>query len=158
VLLRLCDPFVEPLSGKAWGKLDAGCAPTPAGVSRRTRVRAAVAGPLDSERSRAAARGRRYVTDSRRLSFAEDAKLAAEFEEQRRLLAERAASGGAAGPPAYHFVCECFFLTAKGLHLGLVKLLADWHMLLMARARLARSSRAAAQRSECPQYAPRAQV
>ena len=23
VLLRLCDPFLEPLSGKAWGKLDA---------------------------------------------------------------------------------------------------------------------------------------
>jgi hypothetical protein len=25
VLLRLCDPFLEPLSGKAWGKLDPGC-------------------------------------------------------------------------------------------------------------------------------------
>ncbi len=24
VLLRLCDPFLEPLSGKAWGKVDAG--------------------------------------------------------------------------------------------------------------------------------------
>ena len=23
VLLRLCDPFLEPMSGKAWGKLDA---------------------------------------------------------------------------------------------------------------------------------------
>lgn len=26
VLLRLCDPFLEPLSGKAWGKLDPKCA------------------------------------------------------------------------------------------------------------------------------------
>ena len=25
VLLKLCDPFLEPLSGKAWGKLDPGC-------------------------------------------------------------------------------------------------------------------------------------
>ena len=24
VLLSLCDPFLEPLSGKAWGKLDPG--------------------------------------------------------------------------------------------------------------------------------------
>ena len=68
-----------------------------------------------------------------RLSFEEDAKLAADFDEQRRVLAERAAEGAAAGPANYHFVCECFFLTAKGLHLGLVKLLADWRMLLMAR-------------------------
>ena len=69
-----------------------------------------------------------------RLSFVEDAKLAADFEEQRRLLAERAASGASAGPASYHFICECFFLTAKGLHLGLVKLVSDWRMLLMARA------------------------
>ena len=73
-----------------------------------------------------------------RLSFAEDAKLAADFEEQRRLLAEREASGASAGSPSYHFICDCFFLTAKGLHLGLVKLLSDWRMLLMARASLAK--------------------
>lgn len=24
VFLRLCDPFLEPLAGKAWGKIDAG--------------------------------------------------------------------------------------------------------------------------------------
>ena len=84
-----------------------------------------------------AARGCRYVTNNSRLSFAEDAKLAADFEEQRRLLAERAASGASAGSPSYHFICDCFFLTAKGLHLGLVKLLSDWRMLLMARAFLA---------------------
>ena len=37
---------------------------------------------------------------------AEDAKLAADFEEQRRLLAERAASGASAGLLSYHFICE----------------------------------------------------
>ena len=25
VLLKLCDPFLEPLSGKAWGKVDPRC-------------------------------------------------------------------------------------------------------------------------------------
>ena len=29
VLLRLCDPFLEPMSGKAWGKLDARHVPVP---------------------------------------------------------------------------------------------------------------------------------
>lgn len=24
VLLKMCEPFLEPLSGKAWGKVDAG--------------------------------------------------------------------------------------------------------------------------------------
>ena len=24
VLLQMCEPFLEPLSGKAWGKVDAG--------------------------------------------------------------------------------------------------------------------------------------
>ena len=27
VLLKLCDPFLEPLSGKAWGKVDPRCGP-----------------------------------------------------------------------------------------------------------------------------------
>ena len=26
VLLRCCEPFLEPMSGKAWGKVDARCA------------------------------------------------------------------------------------------------------------------------------------
>ncbi len=27
--------------------------------------------------------------------------------------------------PEYHFICECFFMTAKSLHLGVVKLVND---------------------------------
>lgn len=88
----------------------------------------------------------RYVTHQGRLSFEEDAKLGADFEEQRRLVAERAAGGAAAGPPFYHFICDCFFLTAKGLHLGLVKLLADWRMLLMARPASGLSKRSCARK------------
>lgn len=37
VLLRLCEPFVDPLSGKAWGKLD-----TRWGLSRRSAAAAHV--------------------------------------------------------------------------------------------------------------------
>ena len=32
---------------------------------------------------------------------------------------------GAAGTPDYHFICECFFLTARALHLGVCKLVND---------------------------------
>lgn len=31
----------------------------------------------------------------------------------------------AGNAPSYHFICESFFLTAKGLHLGLVKAITD---------------------------------
>ncbi len=38
----------------------------------------------------------------------------------------RPGSAGAAGNgPSYHFICECFFLTAKGLHLGLSKAITE---------------------------------
>lgn len=34
-------------------------------------------------------------------------------------------SAAAKGGHSYHFICECFFLTAKGLHLGLIKAITD---------------------------------
>ena len=34
--------------------------------------------------------------------------------------------GGIPGPgSSYHFICECFFLTAKGLHLGLIQAITE---------------------------------
>lgn len=58
-----------------------------------------------------------------RISFAEDTRLNADTEEQAAL-AERMQSGAQAGTaPEYHFICECFFLTAKGLHLGLLRII-----------------------------------
>ena len=65
-----------------------------------------------------------YVTGSRRIDHKEDTKLAVDAEEQEALL-ERMRSGASASMPAYHFICECFFLTAKGLHLGFVKAVQD---------------------------------
>lgn len=112
VLLKMCEPFLEPLSGKAWGKVDAG-----------------------------------YVTNSTRISFQEETKLNMEAEEEKTYLQQRRASqegasssasgsagatgscpgsaGAAGNGPSYHFICECFFLTAKGLHLGLSKAITE---------------------------------
>ena len=68
---------------------------------------------------------RRYVLTSQRITFAEDTRLNADAEEQASL-AQRLQSGEQAGgaPQAHHFICECFFLTAKGLHLGLQRVIS----------------------------------
>ena len=76
----------------------------------------------------------RYVSTGRRLDFKDETKLAVDAEEQRAVL-ERQASNQAASTPSYHFICEAFFMTAKGLHLGLVKMIQDQYNL--ARVRLA---------------------
>ncbi|KAL4426229.1 hypothetical protein ABPG77_009844 [Micractinium sp. CCAP 211/92] len=84
VLLKLCEPFIDPLSGKAWGKLDV-----------------------------------RYSCDpSARLHHGpDDTRLHATSEETAQWFAS-------VGPPAdgkYHFICECFFMAARALQMGLKK-------------------------------------
>ena len=61
-------------------------------------------------------------------------------EEQEALL-ERMRSGASASTPAYHFICECFFLTAKGLHLGFVKAVQDLYSIARVRIHLLPCSR-----------------
>lgn len=65
---------------------------------------------------------------SSRLDYKEDTKLAVDAEEQRAVT-ERLKSGYTASTPSYHFICECFFLTAKGLHLGIIKMIQDMYNL-----------------------------
>lgn len=65
---------------------------------------------------------------SRRIDHKDDTRLAVDAEEQRAVQ-ERLNSGNAASTPTYHFICECFFLTAKGLHLGLIKIIQDLYNL-----------------------------
>ena len=65
------------------------------------------------------------MTLNTRLDFGEETRLNLEAEEQAQL-AERQASGSQASP-APHFICETFFLTARALHLGYVKVVADVH-------------------------------
>ena len=79
----------------------------------------------------------RYVTNNTRISFQEETKLNMEAEEEKTYLQQRRASqegasssasssaGAAGNGPSYHFICECFFLTAKGLHLGLSKAITE---------------------------------
>ena len=64
------------------------------------------------------------MTANPRLDLREETKLAVDAEEQRAVL-ERLASGAGASTPPYHFICEAFFLAARGLHLGLVKVIQD---------------------------------
>ena len=86
VLLRACEPFADPASGRAWGKLDAS-----------------------------------YVAAGR-IDWSGDTRLAAD-EGQARAWAERVVGERAAGAaPPYHFVCECFWATAKATALGPVRL------------------------------------
>jgi hypothetical protein len=87
------------------------------------------------------------VTNNTRISFQEETKLNMEAEEEKTYMQQRRASqegasssastsagvagsrpgsaGAAGNGPSYHFICECFFLTAKGLHLGLSKAITE---------------------------------
>lgn len=76
---------------------------------------------------------RSYITGSKRIDHKEDTKLAVDAEEQEALI-ERMASGSAASAPSYHFICECFFLTARSLHLGFVKTVQDTYNVARVRS------------------------
>eukprot|EP00899_Mesostigma_viride_P025856 jgi/Mesvir1/6455/Mv19535-RA.2 len=56
-----------------------------------------------------------YVLRDVRLKFSDLTKLAASSEEDKK---------------SYHFICECFFLTARGLNLGLIKVITVYEELL----------------------------
>ena len=94
VLLKLCDPFLDPLLGKAWGRLDARYVSDPA------------------------ARGACVEDDTRLGATSEAVAVWAAAD------ADGAGDGdGAAAlqPRQYHFICEAFFLTASALRLSLGK-------------------------------------
>ena len=87
LLVKLCEPFVDPHSGKAWPHVT-----------------------LD------------YVLNNDRLSFQDETRLAMASSEAEEL--QKKGTGEQSGhPPPYHFICECFFMTLKALHLGTVKLI-----------------------------------
>ena len=85
VLLRLCRPFMDPSSGKAWARLDV-----------------------------------RYISDprSRGCAFEEDTRLGLPQSELQEWVQESVLPND---PTSYHFICECFFLTANALRLGIFK-------------------------------------
>lgn len=62
----------------------------------------------------------RYL-ESGRLDFKDETKLSMDAEEykawQQRTTSEQSASTSSS-PPQFHFICDCFFLTMKALHLG----------------------------------------
>ena len=68
------------------------------------------------------------------------AQLRMEQEERQRLLSSQAvtpnngasiSSASTSSPPQkYSFICECFFLTARVLNLGLLKALSDFKLVM----------------------------
>lgn len=65
----------------------------------------------------------------------QDAKLAASVQEEDAWIKQQQqqqqpngiseGNTGAASDGSWHFVCECFFMTAKALHLGIIKMIDD---------------------------------
>lgn len=52
-------------------------------------------------------------------------------EENRMLLSQEASSSGNSGEKVkYSFICECFFMTARALNLGLLKSFSDFKHLV----------------------------
>ncbi|KAH9556760.1 hypothetical protein CY35_07G047100 [Sphagnum magellanicum] len=109
VMLKLCDPFLD------------------ASLSKKGKIEAS------------------YVLRKGRLDFSGLTAILATSEELRHLQAEEASTstlnnpqsdlpGPAASKPADHsnfsFICECFFLTARVLNLGLIKALLDFKTLV----------------------------
>ncbi|KAG6550550.1 hypothetical protein Mapa_007919 [Marchantia paleacea] len=134
VMLRLCEPFLDPQSSKK-DKIDAGY------VLHKGRVDFSSLTALHATSEEVA----KWV-DKRNFARAEgfrQAQLQKEQEELRRLQSHEAttsnngAHNSLSGPGQaaseqvnYSFICECFFLTARVLNLGLMKALSDLKTLL----------------------------
>ena len=73
----------------------------------------------------------RYVQGSSRLDYTEETRLHFSPEEQKAW-EERVNSGGEAESLSGfspHFICECYFMTAKALHMGFSKLFSHFSYL-----------------------------
>lgn len=80
-----------------------------------------------------------YVACSRLRAGGEDTRMAATASEAADWAAGVEASmapGGAGGAWPWHFVCECFFLTSRAMHLGVVRCFCDLDALLADVARV----------------------
>ncbi|KAL3145548.1 hypothetical protein ABBQ32_003373 [Trebouxia sp. C0010 RCD-2024] len=124
VLLKMCEPFLDPLSGKAWGKVNAGYVTD----SRRVDFQ-------DTTKLNMHAEEQRKYLQQRRSSHegASSSNQAGAVPTSPSPAGVGPSPGGrpssAGGAPGagsgYHFICECFFLTAKGLSLGLIKAITE---------------------------------
>jgi ubiquitin conjugation factor E4 B len=96
VMLKLSEPFMDPGSGKAWNKLDA--------------------------RYTADVEGSRLKTTA---APGGETRLAADSEAVSNWVASWSSgtttTTGDGEKIKYHFICECFFMTARSLHLGIRK-------------------------------------
>lgn len=146
VMLKLCEPFLDPSSNKR-ERID------PNYVLQNARVDfkelTALAASSDEvaswvdKRNYARTEGFRVlqqeqeVQELRRLS-AQGATSSAPVQNPRNPGSRRASDSvppSPGGTPGYHFICECFFLTARALNLGLGKILSDYNHIAQVRTR-----------------------
>ena len=109
-MLRMCAPFAEASPGSVDPKLVQQFAYLQPGYVACSRL------PASGEDTRMAA------------TASEAADWAAGVQAQLRV--------GAQGPWPWHFVCECFFLTSRAMHLGLVRCFCELDALLADVARV----------------------
>lgn len=136
VMLKLCEPFLDPASNKK-DRIDPGYVLQNVRVNFKDLTALAasseeVASWVD-KRNYARTEGFRVMQQEqeqeelRRLS-AQGATSSAPAQTARNP-ASRRASGSTPPSPGggqgYHFICECFFLTARALNLGLGKFLSE---------------------------------
>ena len=62
--------------------------------------------------------GCRYIEESSRLDYSNDTRLHATPQELKAYHEKLASAPSASQPFSPHFICECYFMTAKALHLG----------------------------------------
>ena len=100
VMLHLCAPFMDPGKGygKAWEKIDINYLFSKEEEGGGSRLSSA---------------------------FKEDTRCAASLEELSGWLSKESGRLGE-GERKYHFICDCFFMTSKVLHLGFMKSVRDF--------------------------------
>jgi hypothetical protein len=136
VLLKLCGPFMDPSNPHFWARTDIRYATRPSRISFEggRRRAAAAAGPAccaapgmnqgvpsacPAAAGAAAAAGAEQPLPL--CPPAGETKLGVDSAQE----AEWLQSLQGQPVPEWHFICECFFMTLKALHLGVLKCISD---------------------------------
>ncbi|KAJ6683959.1 hypothetical protein OIU85_007634 [Salix viminalis] len=116
VMLRLSEPFLDANLSKK-DKID----PNYVFHNNRLNMRGLTALHASEEE----------ITDWLNIPGKTDVSAKSNDEENRMLLSQEASSSGNSGEKVkYSFICECFFMTARALNLGLLKSFSDFKHLV----------------------------
>lgn len=116
VMLRLSEPFLDANLSKK-DKID----PNYVFHNNRLNMRGLTALHASEEE----------ITEWLNIPGKTDVSAKSNVEENRMLLSQEASSSGNSGEKVkYSFICECFFMTARALNLGLLKSFSDFKHLV----------------------------